>query len=44
LAVITSLDADDPQLKILPPSVTLIRKTSAFGDDLTKALQQGFLL
>ncbi|MDQ7250142.1 hypothetical protein [Dongia sedimenti] len=44
LAVITSLDAGDPQLKVLPPSVALIRKTSAFGDDLTKALQQGFLL
>jgi len=44
VAVITSLDASDPQLKILPPSVALIRKTSAFGDDLTKALQQGFLL
>jgi CheY-like chemotaxis protein len=44
LAVITSLNADDPQLKVLPPSVALIRKTSAFGDDLTKALQQGFLL
>jgi PleD family two-component response regulator len=44
LAVITSLGADDPQLKTLPPSVSVIRKTSAFGDDLTKALQQGFLL
>jgi CheY-like chemotaxis protein len=44
LAVITSLDAKDPQLKILPASVSLIRKTSAFGDDLSKALQQGFLL
>jgi CheY-like chemotaxis protein len=43
-AVITSLDAADPQLKVLPKSVALIRKTSAFGDDLTKALQQGFLL
>ncbi len=44
VAVITSLDATDPQLKALPNSVALIRKTSAFGDDLTKALQQGFLL
>ncbi len=44
VAVITSLDAGDPQLKVLPPSIALIRKTSAFGDDLTKALQQGFLL
>jgi CheY-like chemotaxis protein len=44
LAVITSLDAGDPQLKVLPPGIALIRKTSAFGDDLTKALQQGFLL
>jgi CheY-like chemotaxis protein len=44
LAVITSLNADDPQLKVLPKNVCLIRKTSAFGDDLTKALQQGFLL
>jgi CheY-like chemotaxis protein len=44
VAVITSLDAGDSQLKVLPKSVALIRKTSAFGDDLTKALQQGFLL
>jgi PleD family two-component response regulator len=44
LAVITSLGADDPQLKGLPKSVSLIRKNSAFGDDLTKALQQGSLL
>jgi CheY-like chemotaxis protein len=44
VAVITSLDSGDAQLKVLPPSVALIRKTSAFGDDLTKALQQGFLL
>ena len=44
VALITSLDAADPQLKLLPPSVALIRKASAFGDDLTKALQQGFLL
>lgn len=44
LAVITSLDAEDAQLKVLPKSVSLIRKTSAFGDDLTKALQHGFLL
>jgi CheY-like chemotaxis protein len=44
VAVITSLDVGDPQLKVLPPSIALIRKTSAFGDDLTKALQQGFLL
>jgi CheY-like chemotaxis protein len=44
LAVITSLDANDAQLKVLPPSVALIRKTSAFGDDLARALQQGFLL
>ena len=44
LAVITSLNADDPQLKVLPQSVALIHKTSAFGDDLAKALQEGFLL
>ena len=44
VAVITSLDAGDAQLKVLPPSVALIRKTSAFGDDLTTALQQAFLL
>jgi CheY-like chemotaxis protein len=44
LAIITSLNADDPQLKVLPKGVALIRKTSAFGDDLTKALQQGFIL
>jgi CheY-like chemotaxis protein len=44
LAVLTSFGADDPQLKSLPKTVAIIRKTSAFGDDLTKALQQAFLL
>jgi CheY-like chemotaxis protein len=44
LAIITSLGADDPQLKGLPKGISLIRKNSAFGDDLTKALQQGSLL
>jgi CheY-like chemotaxis protein len=44
LAVITSFGADDAQLKALPKGVAIIRKTSAFGDDLTKALQQAFLL
>jgi len=44
LAVITSFGTDDPQLKALPKGVAIIRKTSAFGDDLTKALQQAFLL
>jgi PleD family two-component response regulator len=44
LAVITSLGSDDPQLKVLPKTVSLIRKTAAFGDDLTNALQAGKLL
>jgi Hpt domain len=44
LAVITSLGENDPQIKVLPPSISIIHKTSAFGDDLTKALERAFLL
>ena len=43
-SVITSLDEDDPKLKHLPPTVPIIYKSSSFGDDLTQALQDQFLL
>jgi len=44
VAVITSLKGDDPALQQLPPTVPVIQKSSSFGDDLTKALQDQFLL
>ena len=44
VAVITSLDPDDPNLKHLPPTVPIIHKSASFGDDLAKALQDAFLL
>ncbi len=44
VAVITSLDPDDSKLAQLPPTVPIIHKSSSFGDDLTKALQDQFLL
>lgn len=44
IAVITSLDSDDPTLQLLPPTVPVIHKSSSFGDDLTQALQDQFLL
>ena len=44
VAVITSLDLDDANLKMLPPTVPIIQKSASFGDDLVKALQEEFLL
>lgn len=44
VAVITSLSRDDPALRQLPPTVPVIHKSSSFGDDLTQALQDQFLL
>ncbi len=44
VAVITSLDRDDANLKMLPPTVPIIHKSASFGDDLAKALQDEFLL
>ena len=44
VAVITSLDLDDPNLKMLPPTVPIIQKSASFSDDLAKALQAEFLL
>ena len=43
-ALITSLDADHSSLQHLPPTVPIIKKSASFGDDLTKALQDQFLL
>jgi CheY-like chemotaxis protein len=43
-ALITSLDTDHPSLQHLPPTVPIIKKSASFGDDLTKALQDQFLL
>ncbi len=43
-ALITSLDSDHPSLQHLPPTVPIIKKSASFGDDLTKALQDQFLL
>ncbi len=43
-AIITSLDPDNSDLKMLPPTVPIIHKSASFGDDLTKALQDQFLL
>ena len=44
LALITSLDADDEQLKFLSKSTPIIRKGPSFGDDLFKALDDLFLI
>ncbi len=43
-ALITSLDPDHASLQHLPPTVPIIKKSASFGDDLTKALQDQFLL
>ncbi|MEO5373088.1 MAG: Hpt domain-containing protein [Alphaproteobacteria bacterium] len=43
-ALITSLDADDEQLKLLPRKVPVIRKGPTFGDDLFKTLDSLFLI
>ncbi|SDG47881.1 Hpt domain-containing protein [Roseospirillum parvum] len=43
-ALITSLDADDPYLALVPGGVPVIRKGPRFGDDLADALNNLFLL
>lgn len=43
-ALITSLDPEHPSLQHLPPTVPIIKKSASFGDDLTRALQDQFLL
>ena len=43
-ALITSLDSKHPSLQQLPPTVPIIKKSASFGDDLTNALQDQFLL
>ncbi len=43
-ALITSLDPEHPSLQYLPPTVPIIKKSASFGDDLTRALQDQFLL
>ncbi|MHA1151855.1 MAG: hypothetical protein ACTSQ7_04175 [Alphaproteobacteria bacterium] len=43
-ALITSLEPEHPSLRHLPPTVPIIKKSASFGDDLTKALQDQFLL
>lgn len=44
VAVLTSLARDDASLTALPQTVPVIRKGASFGDDLTKALQDQFLI
>ena len=44
MAVITSLDAGDERLKLLPLRVPLVHKGPSFGDDLFKALDNLFLI
>ena len=44
VALITSLDNDDPSLALVPKSVPIIHKTDQFGDDLAAALSFHFLL
>ncbi len=44
LALITSLDSEDDQLKFLSKSTPIIRKGPSFGDDLFKALDDLFLI
>ncbi len=43
-ALITSLRPDDEHLAFVPDRVPIIRKGSAFGDDLAAALSYHFLL
>lgn len=43
-ALITSLDPEHASLQHLPPTVPIIKKSASFGDDLTQALQDQFLL
>ena len=44
VALITSLEPEDEQLKLLPPNIPVIRKGASFGDDLVEALDRYFLL
>ena len=44
VAVITSLDADNPMLQLLPKKVPTIMKGPTFGDDLAEALDMLFLI
>ncbi len=44
VALITSLDPDDEQLKAVPEGVPIIQKGESFGDDLVSALNYHFLL
>lgn len=44
MAVITSLDAGDDRLKLLPLKVPVVHKGPTFGDDLFKALDNLFLI
>lgn len=44
LALITSLDKDDPHLQFLPQKVPVIHKGPSFGDDLADALENLFLI
>lgn len=43
-ALITSLDADDEKLKMLPKHMPIIFKGPSFGDDLFKTLDRLFLI
>jgi CheY-like chemotaxis protein/HPt (histidine-containing phosphotransfer) domain-containing protein len=43
-ALITSLDPDDPYLRLLPGTVPVIHKGASFGDDLAEALSRLFLI
>lgn len=44
VALITSLDPDDPHLQLLPKHVPVIKKGASFADDLFKALDNLFLI
>ena len=44
VAVLTSLDDDDPKLKLLPKAIPIIHKGDRFGEDLAHALSHHFLL
>lgn len=43
-ALITSLNADDDHLKLLPDSIPVIHKGDSFGDDLANTLSRLFLI
>lgn len=43
-ALITSLDADDDHLKLIPQSVPIINKGPSFGDDLADAMESLFII